>query len=52
MAVTHGHGNPSWNREETILALALYFELNKVMPGEEHPRIQQLSAVLRGMPPS
>jgi len=26
MAVTHGHGNPKWTRDETILALDLYFD--------------------------
>lgn len=28
MARTQGHGNPNWTRDETILALDLYLELN------------------------
>jgi 5-methylcytosine-specific restriction protein A len=50
MAVTQGHGNPDWTREETILALALYFELNKVVPSERHPAVQALSRLLRSLP--
>jgi 5-methylcytosine-specific restriction protein A len=50
MAVTHGHGNPSWTRDETILALALYFELGKVAPPEENSEVQSLSSILRSMP--
>jgi hypothetical protein len=26
MAVTQGHGNPNWTRDETILALDLYLK--------------------------
>ena len=50
MAVTQGHGNPDWTREETILALALYFELQKAVPSERHPAVQELSRLLRSFP--
>jgi 5-methylcytosine-specific restriction enzyme A len=50
MAVTQGHGNPSWTREETILALALYFELGKRVPSEDHPDVRKLSSLLRSLP--
>lgn len=32
MAVTKGHGNPNWNRDETILALEAYFALGGKNP--------------------
>lgn len=50
MAVTHGHGNPDWTREETILALGLYFEMDGVIPSSDDGRIQALSATLRKFP--
>ena len=42
MAVTGGRGNPNWTREEVILALDLYFELegallHKSAPGQIFP---------------
>lgn len=50
MAITHGHGNPSWTRDETILALALYLELGRAVPPEEDPAVQNLSTILRSLP--
>jgi 5-methylcytosine-specific restriction protein A len=49
MAKTQGHGNPAWTRDETILALALYFETDgRVGPTDE--RVVELSALLRKLP--
>ena len=50
MAATQGHGNPNWNRDETILALELYLELNGKIPDSSDPRVQKLSALLRSLP--
>lgn len=50
MAVTKGHGNPRWNREETLLALNLYFEFNREIPSASDPRIVELSGYLRHLP--
>jgi 5-methylcytosine-specific restriction protein A len=50
MAITHGHGNPNWNRDETILALDLYFDFYGVIPSGEDERIKSLSQLLRSMP--
>ena len=50
MAVTHGHGNPNWTRDEVILALDLYFDLDGSVPGPSDARIQQLSSLLRAFP--
>jgi 5-methylcytosine-specific restriction protein A len=50
MAVTHGHGNPNWTREEVILALDLYFDLAGVIPSSDDDRIRALSATLRNLP--
>src|ERR1700685_594232 len=50
MARTQGHGNPNWTRDETILALALYFDCDAVIPLKSDARIQRLSALLRQMP--
>lgn len=50
MAITHGHGNPNWTREETILALELYFSLNGATPDPRDPRVQALSKYLRSLP--
>ena len=50
MAVTHGHGNPNWNRDETILALDAYFELAGKNPSAKDPRIIALSQTLRDLP--
>jgi 5-methylcytosine-specific restriction protein A len=50
MARTQGHGNPDWTRDETILALALYFECGETVPSRSDPRLGRLSAVLRSLP--
>lgn len=50
MAVTHGHGNPSWTRDETILALNLYFECEGKIPGSSDKRVIELSNILRNHP--
>lgn len=50
MARTHGHGNPKWTRDETILALDLYFDLNGKIPSGSDDRLKALSDVLRRFP--
>jgi 5-methylcytosine-specific restriction protein A len=50
MARTHGHGNPKWTRDETILALDLYFECGGNMPSGKDARVQKLSKLLRSLP--
>jgi len=50
MARTHGHGNPNWTRDETILALDLYFDLNGKIPSGSDERVKALSEVLRRFP--
>ncbi|ACT48752.1 HNH endonuclease [Methylotenera mobilis] len=50
MARTHGHGNPKWTRDETILALDLYFDLNGKIPSGSDDRVKALSEVLRRFP--
>ena len=50
MAVTQGHGNPNWNRDETILALEAYFALAGKNPNANDPLIIALSQTLRALP--
>lgn len=50
MAVTQGHGNPKWTRDETILALDLYLASGEQMPSPRSSEVIALSAVLRSMP--
>jgi len=50
MAVTHGHGNPKWTRDETILALDLYFDCSGTIPSGQDERVQTLSQLLRALP--
>jgi 5-methylcytosine-specific restriction protein A len=50
MAVTHGHGNPDWTRDETILALDLYFDCGGKIPSGTDKRVQELSRLLRSLP--
>jgi len=50
MAVTHGHGNPNWTRDETILALDLYFECDGHIPSSGDQRVHALSDLLRAFP--
>lgn len=50
MAVTRGHGNPDWTRDEVILALELYFACEGRMPASSDPRVEALSELLRSFP--
>src|SRR5512135_2132027 len=50
MAVTHGHGNPRWTRDETILALDLYFDTEDNIPGPNDPDVIDLSNILKKLP--
>lgn len=50
MAVTQGHGNPNWTRDEVILALDLYFDCDGKIPGQSDPRVTTLSDLLRAFP--
>lgn len=50
MARTQGHGNPNWTRDETILALDLYFDLDGKIPPGSDERVKALSEVLRRFP--
>lgn len=50
MAVTKGHGNPNWTREEVILAVDLYYKVEKSIPGPNDPRVIALSKELRSLP--
>jgi 5-methylcytosine-specific restriction protein A len=50
MAVTSGHGNPNWAREEVILALDLYFDCKGRPPTPRDARVRELSEVLRAFP--
>jgi 5-methylcytosine-specific restriction protein A len=50
MAVTNGHGNPNWTRDEVILALELYHSCSGQLPGPTDHRVRELSALLREFP--
>lgn len=50
MAVTQGHGNPKWGRDEVLLALDLYLTLGDTMPGPSDSRVVALSEELRRLP--
>ena len=50
MAVTHGHGNPKWTRDEIVLALDLYFSCKGSIPRSDDARVQELSRLLRSLP--
>ncbi|MFH1851165.1 MAG: HNH endonuclease [Candidatus Neomarinimicrobiota bacterium] len=50
MAITHGHGNPNWTKDETILALDLYFDFQGHIPSSNDNRIIALSELLRTFP--
>lgn len=50
MAVTKGHGNPNWTREEVVLALDLYFDCSGKSPSAKDSRVIELSEVLRAFP--
>src|SRR5690349_11576661 len=47
MARTQGHGNPKWTRDETILALDLYFRCKGKMPSSSDSDVIELSNVLQ-----
>ena len=50
MAITRGHGNPNWTREEVILALELYHSSKGSIPGTKDERVILLSKELRSLP--
>lgn len=50
MAVTQGHGNPNWRRDEVILALDLYFDCENSVPSGGDNRVIELSKLLRSFP--
>lgn len=50
MAVTGGHGNPKWNREETILALDLYNGFEGGIGSKSSEEVLELSNFLRNLP--
>ncbi|MBB3195787.1 HNH endonuclease [Roseateles terrae] len=50
MAVTQGHGNPKWTRDETLLALNLYQRLRGQVPGSNDSEVIALSQRLRALP--
>jgi 5-methylcytosine-specific restriction protein A len=50
MAVTRGQGNPSWNREETLLALDLFFSLHGQNSNDNSAAVAELSEFLRQLP--
>jgi 5-methylcytosine-specific restriction protein A len=50
MAKTRGHGNSDWTRDETILALDLYFKCDGKMPSATDARVGELSLLLRSLP--
>jgi 5-methylcytosine-specific restriction protein A len=50
MARTKGHGNPNWTRDETILALDLYFKSGSSLPSRIDPNVKVLSALLQSLP--
>lgn len=50
MAVTQGHGNPHWTRDETFLALDLYFALDGKVPSPRATEVKALSEILRSLP--
>ena len=50
MAVTNGHGNPNWSRDEVILALDLYLQSHGKIPSKLDPRVIELSGILNSLP--
>lgn len=50
MAVTAGHGNPKWTRDETLLALDLYLQCTGSVPGPKDPRVIKLSEIIQALP--
>jgi 5-methylcytosine-specific restriction enzyme A len=50
MAVTQGHGNPKWGRDEVLLALDLYQSVGGAIPGPTDERVIALSNLLQALP--
>ncbi|TMX64592.1 HNH endonuclease [Vibrio rotiferianus] len=50
MAATKGHGNPHWTRDETILALDLYFKVGGALSSQHEDLVAELSKYLRSAP--
>jgi 5-methylcytosine-specific restriction protein A len=50
MARTQGQGNPKWTRDETILALELYFDSHGHLPSPNDGKVKMLSELLRRLP--
>jgi len=50
MAKTDGRGNPPWTRDETILALELFFDAGMVALSDSDKRVVELSQALRSLP--
>ncbi len=50
MAKTAGRGNPPWTRDETILALDLFFDAGMVALSDSDARVIALSQTLRALP--
>ena len=50
MAVTIGHGNPRWTKDETILALELYHQTYPNLPDPDDNKVIELSNLLRSFP--
>jgi 5-methylcytosine-specific restriction protein A len=42
--------SPPWTREELILALDLYLDLDGRLPGPNHPKVITLSRILNALP--
>jgi 5-methylcytosine-specific restriction protein A len=49
MAVTRGHGNPDWTKDETILALDVYLQAGKALQASDE-RVIELSSILNVFP--
>ncbi|MET4676306.1 MULTISPECIES: HNH endonuclease [unclassified Luteibacter] len=50
MAKTDGRRNPPWTRDETILALDLFYDAGLVALSDSDHRVIELSNTLRGLP--
>jgi 5-methylcytosine-specific restriction protein A len=50
MAKTDGRGNPPWTRDETILALSLFFDAGMIALSDTDKRVIDLSVSLRTLP--
>jgi hypothetical protein len=49
-AVTKGQGNSDWTRDETILALDLYFQFDGKIPGSNQEKVIDISRILNELP--